>query len=202
VAVDFERASRAIAEFLLALGHDPEAEPELRGTPERVAQAFGADLLRGEGVDIPALVAEAVSPATGGADLVVVHDIRVATICPHHLMPALGEASVAYLPGAHLLGIGSLAKLVHAYAERLTLQEQIGQDVSRALMTHAGARGAACRLSLRHSCLSARGSREHAARVVSLARAGELATPERLPLLALAFGPGLPHESAEPDATP
>lgn len=190
--VDLDRASRAIAEFLRALGHDPETEPELRGTPERVAQAFAEDLLRGVHVDVPALVAEAVSPAAGDEDLVVVHHIRVATMCPHHLMPALGEASVAYLPGEHLLGIGSLAKLVHAYAERLTLQEHIGQQVCDALMTHAAARGAACRINLMHSCLSARGSREHAARVESLARAGELLRPESLPLVALAFGaPGV-----------
>ncbi|MEZ4369524.1 MAG: GTP cyclohydrolase I [Polyangiaceae bacterium] len=187
MTIDRDRAQLAIRDFLRALGHDPERDAELVGTPERVTNAFVDELLRGYGVDTRQLVSEALSPANGDEDLVVVNHIRVATVCPHHLMPALGEAVVAYLPGKHVLGIGTLARLVHAYAERLTLQETIGERVVQSLMTDAGARGACCRLSMRHSCLSARGSREHLAQVDSWARAGELKSMEGLALLNLAL---------------
>ena len=33
--VDLDAAERAIAQFLRALGYDPEAHPDLRGTPAR-----------------------------------------------------------------------------------------------------------------------------------------------------------------------
>jgi GTP cyclohydrolase I len=37
---------------------------------------------------------------------------------------------------------------------------------------HAGARGAYCRLELKHACLSIRGARQPAATVVTVARRG------------------------------
>lgn len=166
MAVDLERASRAIAEFLSALGHEPSSSPELLGTPERVARAFAEELLAGAHVDLGQLVRESLSAATGSAGQpVVVKGLRAVTVCPHHLMPALGEASVAYLPQKHLVGIGAIARLVQAASARLILQEEIGPLVVESLMEHAGVAAAACRLTLRHSCLSARGAREHAAEV-------------------------------------
>ncbi len=179
MAVDLERASRAITEFLSALGHDPSTEPELIGTPERVARAFAEELLAGAGVDLGALVRESLSaaPRIAMRQPVVIQGLRVVTVCPHHLMPALGEASVAYLPGEHLIGIGAVARLVHAAAARLTLQEQIGPEVLGALVEHAQVELAACRVTLRHSCLSARGAREHAAQVETWCVRGGRAMP-------------------------
>jgi GTP cyclohydrolase IA len=52
------------------------------------------------------------------------------------------------------------------------LQETIGAAVVRALLDHAGARGAYCRLELSHACLSARGARETQAKLVTIARGG------------------------------
>jgi GTP cyclohydrolase I len=84
-----------------------------------------------------------------------------------------------------VLGLGTIAKLVDACARRLVLQEQIGQDVVAALVGLAGARGAYCRITLRHGCLSARGERQAGASVLTLAAAGDLAGPEAAAELAL-----------------
>jgi GTP cyclohydrolase I len=174
MAVDRAGAERAIRAFLVALGHDPERSAELESTPARVTEAFATDLLAGQDVDVGALVRGESSPLAehGPRGLVVVDRIRVATVCPHHLLPGLGHATAAYLPGTSLLGIGTIARVVDAYARRLTLQESIGESVVRALLEHAGARGAYCRIELQHSCLSARGAREGEARVITIARAG------------------------------
>lgn len=189
MAIDRAAAERAVEALLQALGHDPQKDPELAETPARVADALANDLLAGEGVDVRMLF-EA-GPAADGAratGLVVVRDIAVATLCPHHLLPALGTAIVAYLPGRRLFGLGTIARLVDATARRLTLQEQIGQNVVQALIEHGGARGAYCRLALVHSCLSARGARQSAASVHTVAVAGEFAGPDGAARLALALG--------------
>jgi GTP cyclohydrolase IA len=188
--VDRVAAARAIRDFLLALGFDPQKHPDLSETPERVSEAFADDLLRGHALDVRALLQKGSceAPPAVKSGPVAVTSIAVATICPHHLLPALGTAHVVYLPGAMLLGIGTITALVDAYARRLTLQEAIGQSVVTALVEHAGARGAYCELELEHSCLRARGERQASALVRTSARAGEYTKREALTEIALALG--------------
>jgi GTP cyclohydrolase IA len=174
MAVDRSAAERAIAAFLTALGHDPQKSADLRDTPARVVEAFERDLLSGYSVDVPALLAAESTPLAKDAPrgLVLVRDVSVATVCPHHLLPGLGRATIAYTPGDRIVGIGTLARVAEAFARRLTLQETIGEEVVRALVEHGGARGASCTLEFRHTCLAARGSRQNDATVVTVARAG------------------------------
>jgi GTP cyclohydrolase I len=187
--VDRKSAEQAIAAFLRALGHDPERCPELAQTPSNVVRAYVEELLRGHDVDLAQLLIDgsAVTADEPPPGLVAVRDVDVATLCPHHLMPALGKATVAYLPGDRLLGVGTLARLVDACARRLTMQEAIGQRVVDALMDHAGAKGAYCRLSLRHGCLTARGACQPDSTVESTATAGKLQGPTGAAALALAL---------------
>jgi GTP cyclohydrolase I len=192
MAVDRAAAARAIGEFLTALGFDPAQHADLAGTPERVTEAFTEDLLRGHGVDVRALIraGSCEAPPAAKSGPVAVTGIAIATICPHHLLPALGRANIVYLPGAMLLGIGTLTALADAFARRLSLQEAIGQNVVSALIEHAGARGAYCELELEHSCLRARGERQASSVVRSSARAGEFAGPTAISEIALALGRG------------
>jgi len=175
-----EAARAAIRDFLIALGHDPERNPELVETPARVVEAFADELLAGYGRDLPALVTKDSSPAPPNPGLIALRDVAVATVCPHHLMPALGRANVIYRPGDRILGIGVVARFVDDCARRLVLQETIGQDVVATLVKHAGARGALCEITLRHGCLSARGAHQVDARVTTVARAGEITESEVL----------------------
>lgn len=175
-----EAARAAIRDFLVALGHDPENNPELAETPARVVEAFADELLAGYGRDVEALVTKDSSPAPGDGGLIAVRDVSVATVCPHHLMPAVGRANVIYRPGDRILGLGVVARLVDACARRLVLQETIGEDVVFALVEYAGARGALCEITLQHGCLSARGANQVDARVTTVARSGEISESEAL----------------------
>lgn len=168
--MDTDAAAAAIEAFLRALGRDPHREPELAGTGQRVARAYAQDLLEGYGVDVDALLSGNVF--AGRTELVVVRDIPVVTTCPHHLMPSIGTATVAFAPEEHLVGLGTVARVVDAFARRLALQEQIGEKVVAALQKHLAPRWAACRLTLSHSCMIARGERTHGARAETIAVAG------------------------------
>jgi len=171
--MDREAAARAIEAFLRALGRDPEHDAELVGTGERVARAWADELLEGYAVDVDALLAEGV--IAGTSELVVVRDIPVATTCPHHLMPSTGAATVAFAPAHSLVGVGTVARLVDAFARRLVLQEQLGDHVVGALEKHLHPRWAACRIVLSHACMTARGERTHGARVETVATSGDAA---------------------------
>ncbi|MFZ5895849.1 MAG: GTP cyclohydrolase I [Myxococcota bacterium] len=186
-APDLKAAAQGIAAFLRALGFD-EGKPELSGTPERVAEAFANELLSGERIDLRELLragSEPVAAETSG--LVLVRNISVVVVCPHHLLPAVGHATVAYVPGKRLLGLGTVARLVQACGHRLALQEAVGQGVVDALLEHAEARGAFCRLELLHTCLATRGAEQPEARLVTTSRGGSLAGNEGALELSLAL---------------
>lgn len=168
--MDREAAASAIDAFLRALGRDPDREPELVGTGARVAAAYADELIAGYGIDVDALLAQNVF--AGRSELVIVRDIPVTTICPHHLMPASGVATVAFAPDEHLVGVGTVARVVDAFARRLALQEQIGDRAVAALQKHLAPRWVGCRITLTHACMTARGERSHGARVETLALAG------------------------------
>jgi GTP cyclohydrolase I len=108
----------------------------------------------------------------GHSELVIVRDVPVATTCPHHLMPGTGLATVAFAPEEHLIGVGTVARVLDAFARRLALQEQIGERTVAALQKHLAPRWAACRITMSHACMTARGERAHGARVETLALAG------------------------------
>jgi GTP cyclohydrolase I len=186
--IDREAAARAIEDFLRALGH--AIEGDLIGTGERVADAWADDLLEGEALDPAALLREgAIAAGPHERGLVIVRDLAVTTVCPHHLLPGHGTGLVAYLPEDRVAGIGTLARVLDALSRRLTLQERIGGQLVDLLVRELSARGALCKLSLTHTCLVARGVRKAGAITETVAVAGLFAeaSPERdLALAAIA----------------
>jgi GTP cyclohydrolase I len=191
MAVDKAEAAKAVAQFLRALGVDPSQNPELAGTPARVAEAWATELLDGYEVDVQALLEHESSPVARPG-IVTLRNLAVSTICPHHLLPARGIGTVLYLPGTRVAGLGTVARVLDAFAHRLTLQETITSSVATALVQYLGARGAACKLVMAHDCLSSRGERKAEAVVETIAFAGtfEQPGPDRdLAMLALGRGP-------------
>jgi GTP cyclohydrolase I len=176
--LDLGRARRGIEEFLRGLGYDPSEDPELTSTSARVVDAWTRDLLAGESIDAAAVLRDHSSPIeSGDKGAVTLRNLSTVAVCPHHLMPAIGTATVIYIPGRRIAGLGAVARVVDAFARRLVLQETIGEQVARALVDHLGARGAVCRLSMVHTCLVARGERKHDARVDTIALCGTVCQP-------------------------
>ena len=168
---------RAIAEsvrrLLAACSLDLE-HGDLLGTPDRVAKLWTELVISGYDADPAEILGDPVL-GEGDTELVVVRDIPCHGMCPHHLMPWVGEATVAYLPTDKLVGFGSLAKLVHCYTRRLTLQERVCNDIADALMRELGAGGAACVITGQHNCLNVPDDK-HATRVVTASYRGALKT--------------------------
>jgi GTP cyclohydrolase I len=171
--VDPAAARAAIAALLRAVGAPVSTDPELAETPERVTEMLLHELLDGYRADVPALLRDGV--ATSEPGLVLLTDVRFTFVCPHHLLPSTGVAHVGYLPGPRVVGLGTIVKLVEAYAHRLVLQESLGQQIADALCAHLSARGAAVVIRGSHACLSARGPQQRDAAVITTAFAGTMA---------------------------
>ena len=153
--VDIERIEAAVAEILEALGEDPQRDGLLR-TPSRVVKMY-AEVFAGLRED-PEHHLE-VQFEAGHDEMVMVKDIPFYSMCEHHLLPFVGQAHVAYVPGEHgkITGLSKLARLVEAYARRPQVQERLTSQVADKLMQALDPRGALVVIEAEHLCMSMRG---------------------------------------------
>jgi GTP cyclohydrolase I len=168
---DPKAVERAVAELLRALGLSAETEPELAQTPARVADLYREVL---SGLDPATHPDLACFPHAGQGDLVVVRDLEFHSLCVHHMVPFLGRATIAYLPGDTLIGISAPARLLEVYSRRPQLQERLGQQIADHLERLIRPRGVAVLIEARHLCMEMRGIRRRGLVETRTAR-GELA---------------------------
>jgi len=167
----------AVRDFLRAAGLDLQ-EPNLQGTPERVAEAWAQEFLEGyRRTAAAALTQRFPVSGGGGRELVVVTGLHFRSMCPHHLLPYSGRAHLAYLPGREVVGFGRLSALVDTFAHRLILQEELARLVAQALVDELGSGGAACLIEAEQTCFRLRGEEQHQAVTHSEAYLGALEEP-------------------------
>jgi len=171
--VDLQRASAAVRELLAALGEDPDREGLLE-TPDRVARSL-AEMLRGYSDDPGSHLERTFT--IDHEELVIVKDIPFASMCEHHLLPFLGHAHLAYIPGPSgaVCGLSKLARLVDGYANRLQVQERLTGQLADTMMERLDARGALVVLEAEHQCMTIRGVRKPGAITTTSAVRGTLA---------------------------
>ena len=170
MSVDLERARRAIAELLEAIGEDPDREGLTR-TPQRVAAMY--EELFGDAEEDPARFLT-VTFAAEHDEMVMVRDIPFASLCEHHLVPFLGKAHVAYIPSieGRITGLSKLARVVDGYARRLQVQERMTSQIADAIERALSPRGVLVVLEAEHLCMSMRGVRKPGAVTVTSAVKG------------------------------
>ncbi len=154
--VDHERIEAAVREILLAVGEDPDREG-LQETPARVARMY-AELCAGLRRDPGEVLRKTFTQKYD--EMVLVKDIRFASICEHHLLPFFGRAHIAYLPKGKIVGLSKLPRLVDAVARRPQVQERITEEVADLLVEELSPRGAAVILEATHTCMTVRGVRK------------------------------------------
>ena len=172
MSVDEAAAAEAVRALLVALGQDVTSE-SLSQTPRRVAASF-AELLAAPDFDLTTF------PNDEGYDeLVVARSIPFASLCEHHLLPFMGLAHVAYMPGDRILGLSKLARVVELFARRLQVQERMTTQIAAWLQENVRPRGVGVVLEAEHLCMSMRGVRAEGARTVTSALHGALRNDPR-----------------------
>ncbi len=165
--IDLPAAERAAEDLLRAIGADVDA-PDLAGTPRRVAASL-AELLT------PVEFSPTTFANEGDYDeLVLVRDIPFQSLCMHHLLPFIGHAHVAYLPGDRIIGLSKLARVVELFARDLQLQERMTVQIADWLDRELSPRGVGVVLSAEHTCMTIRGVRKPGAKTVTSALRGVL----------------------------
>jgi GTP cyclohydrolase I len=181
---DRARIEAAVAEILAAIGEDP-SRPGLGETPSRVADAY-KEFFAGLGVDARSQLGEPVPLEGAKAETVILRDIRFRSVCEHHLLPFLGVAHVAYLPGESVVGLGRIPRVIETLSARPQLQERLTEQIADTIEGGAAARGVLVVLDASHECVTTRGARQTDATTVTIAARGAFTEPAaRAELIAL-----------------
>lgn len=164
---DIDRASFYLETALHYLGIPIDHFDDLRETPGRAIRAWDEMWTYPEWnftvFDTP-LTDEGDYSDLG---IVLQSKIPFRCLCRHHLLPFVGTAHIAYVPGKKFVGISKLSRLLHTVTSYPGVQEEIGLKVVEFLMKELEPVGAAVILSAEHSCSSLRGPRIHSTNTIT-----------------------------------
>ena len=168
--MDLPRLEKAVREILEAIGEDPDRDG-LVDTPERVARMF-AEICEGLHEDPSEHLT--VTFEASHDEMVLVRDIPLYSLCEHHLIPFVGKAHVAYIPGkdGRITGLSKIARLVEGYSRRPQVQEKLTVQIADAMEATLEPRGVMVVVEAEHLCMSMRGIQKSGSTTVTSAVRG------------------------------
>lgn len=102
------------------------------------------------------------SREAGYKGMIVQSNIPFRTICPHHLLPVLGNCNIGYIPAGRLVGLSKLTRIVQAIGHELPrMQETCTDLIADILEEKLKAKGVIVVVSADHGCMTGRGVRVH-----------------------------------------
>lgn len=186
--MDKEKIQQGVKLILEGIGEDLEREG-LKDTPRRVAAMY-EEILSGM-VQNPIEVL-GVTFGEDHDEMIMVKDIPLYSVCEHHMMPFIGKAHVAYIPGedGRITGISKLARIVDVFAKRLQVQERLTTQIADALVEALNPLGVMVVVEAEHLCMTMRGVKKPGAVTVTSAVRGQFRkrTAARMEALSLING--------------
>jgi GTP cyclohydrolase I len=168
-AIDHKSIIDSITNILKAVGEDPEREG-LVNTPNRVARSYD-ELLAGYRIDPYKLINGALFDVEYD-EMVIVRDIEFYSLCEHHMLPFIGRAHVAYIPGTKVIGLSKIPRIVDMFARRLQVQERLTQQVAQFVDEALHPHGVAVVIEAIHLCSMMRGVKKHDSKMTTSAMLG------------------------------
>jgi len=153
--MDSAKITEGVRLILEGIGEDPGREG-LRDTPRRVADMY-AEIFAGIGTDAGEHLS--VTFSEDHQEMVLVRDIPLYSVCEHHLVPFMGRAHVAYIPGkdGRVCGLSKLARVVDVFAKRPQVQERMTSQIAEAILAGLEPQGVMVVIEAEHLCMSMRG---------------------------------------------
>lgn len=170
--MDRSKIEQGVRLILEGVGEDVSREGLTR-TPERVADMY-EEIFAGIGEDPEQHFCTTFNE--DHQEMVLVRDIPVYSVCEHHLLPFIGRAHVAYIPGSdgRICGLSKLARVVDVFARRPQVQERMTSSIADTIVEHLRPQGVMVVIEAEHLCMSMRGVKKAGAITTTSAVRGSL----------------------------
>lgn len=148
---EFEQAVKTMLEII---GENTQREGLLK-TPHRVFKAY-EHMTQGYFQSPTEMLGEALFESDNN-QMVIIKDIEFYSMCEHHLLPIIGRAHVAYIPNGKVVGLSKIPRMVDIFARRLQIQEQLTEQIAKAIDDVISPKGVGVVIQARHMCMEMRG---------------------------------------------
>jgi GTP cyclohydrolase I len=165
------KALKAVKDLLLWIGEDPSREG-LYETPDRFLLAL-EEKMQGYKKNPQDILQKQFSETANYSGIIQLRNIKIESLCEHHLAPIIGRAHLAYLPNNKVVGLSKLARLVEIFTHRLQLQERLTSQIAQALWDNLKPKGVAIQIIAKHHCMNHRGVKHDKAFMVTEQFLGE-----------------------------
>lgn len=148
----------AYGNFLSALGYDWQNDPNMEGTPRRVAKMYLNEVTKGTYDPEPKVTS--FDNQMGYDGIVFQGNITIKSLCSHHMQPFIGKCHIAYIPDPEgkVIGLSKLNRICDYFARRPQLQEQLTQQIHNYIdKVTVKNKGVAVLIEAQHMCVSLRG---------------------------------------------
>jgi len=142
---------------------------QFKGTPNRLVRTYQDFCWSQEKID-EELRKQFKVFDNGYDEMLVVKDISVWTLCPHHLLPCHFKVFIGYIPTGKVLGLSKFARIAETLARRPIMQEQYSTELAELLMERLQPKGVAVYVVGQHGCMTSRGVKQHSDVVTSVVR--------------------------------
>lgn len=139
-------------QLLIEIGEDPDREG-LQDTPRRYARWWREFT----GYDPGTL--DTVFESVSKNQTVMVSDMKVWSLCEHHLLPFNCSITIAYRAHGRILGLSKFARIAHKHAHRLQLQERLISGIADEVQEITDSPDVAVVGRGEHLCMTMRGIR-------------------------------------------
>ena len=143
----------AAAVVVRSIGGDLSRD-DMKETPRRMVKAL-LEMTEGRDQDAAAILGKTFDVTCD--EMVVVTGIPFVSLCEHHVLPFTGTATVGYIPGARVVGLSKIPRVVECFAKRLQVQERLTQQIAAAIDDVLKPHGVGVVITADHTCMQLRG---------------------------------------------
>jgi GTP cyclohydrolase IA len=138
----------------------------LRDSPKRVAKMYVDEVFRGLDIgNFPKITV--MENDMNYNQMLVVRDVTILSTCEHHFVTIDGKATIAYIPGAKVIGLSKINRIADFFSRRPQVQERLTKQVADCLVHVLGSEDVAVHINAKHYCVVSRGIEDHSSTTIT-----------------------------------
>lgn len=142
-------------ELLTQIGVDVKNE-EMKKTPKRfINSIMEMTISQRNSLDMTKIVK--FNNNTNSKNTIIIKNIKLNSLCKHHIMPFFGNILIKYKPDKYILGLSKFNVIVSYFSKKLQSQEQLTNDICNFIFNYLKPIGVFVSTEMKHTCILNRG---------------------------------------------